>query len=191
MILRDLRKNVRQIEQESGRTIKIADRVSSEEILSNLAQGLDLKTWCREGLIDELHAEPLCTIAGGQAMDIRPYVELARKYNIRIVGGCNGIYGKLISKAAFLRRAIGLARAGVDGIEIYESEMVLEGSPWRWVVPLAGHPDRAEQYLAESNLEAAFPIDAWSATGGFDNHFIVNRYTLYDVVPRQEKQGGY
>lgn len=92
---------------------------------------------------------------------IRPYVKLGRRYEIEVFGGVNELLGQGVSQAAFLRRAIGLARAGVDGIEIYESEQFCNGDPWRWLAALAGHPDRAERFLNKtSDLEACYSHEA-------------------------------
>jgi len=180
-ILRRLRTELKALEDERGRNIPVVVRIPSDGILANLAEGLDIRLWCKEGLIDEMHLVPLNPTAGGQAMDIRPYVRLGEQTGVRVVGGINLIMGEGVNKAAFLRRAAGLARAGVDAIEVYESEMVGEGFQWRWMVALAGHPQRIEDYLAQSNLEACFPIDSWGAVGGHDNHFQCILRTLHDI----------
>ncbi len=72
---------------------------------------------------------------------------------------------------AAVRRAIGLIAAGVDGIEIYESEIFAAASHYRWLVPLWGNARLARRFLRESNLESVFPIDAANALGGSDNHW--------------------
>ena len=49
---------------------------------------------------------------------------------------CSGVLdigGVAGSPAAAVRRAIGLISAGVDGIEIYESEIFAAASHYRWL----------------------------------------------------------
>ncbi|HHX41441.1 MAG TPA: hypothetical protein GX715_15880, partial [Armatimonadetes bacterium] len=69
-----------------------------------------------------------------------------------------------------LRRALGLLEAGVDGIEIYETECLARTSHYRWILPLFGNAPRLKAFLAESNLEACFPVTAATAFFGYDNH---------------------
>jgi len=69
-----------------------------------------------------------------------------------------------------MRRALGLLEAGVDGIEIYEAEILAQCNEHRWTVPLFGKPEALRSFLAESNLEACYPISASTAMFGHDNH---------------------
>ena len=98
------------------------------------------------------------------------------------IGGVAG------SPAAAVRRAIGLVAAGVDGIEIYESEIFAAASHYRWLVPLWGNARLARRFLRESNLELVFPIDAVRALGGSDNHWTYSN-SVYgtDEVPAGAK----
>ena len=196
MILRQVRRRLADLELETGRRVPIAARVPSEGLLINLAQGCDVETWCREHLVDALHVVCMSWSAGGDSQDVRPYVELARATGVRLVGSdhvntFDPLYekgpgpDKKIGKAwsnpvAFLKRAIGLVQSGVKEIELYESEMLCEGRPSRWLTSLAGHPDRAREYLESSNLEACFPVEVGTALGGFDNHSAAARYTMFD-----------
>ena len=59
--------------------------------------------------------------------------------------------------------------AGVDGIEIYETELQAHACQNRWLVPLFGNRKRLEAFLRESNLEACFPVHSPSAAYGHDN----------------------
>ena len=186
MILRDLHHNLQELERDTGRRVPVVARLPGDGLLCNLAAGIDVETWCHEELVDRLQIAPLNPSAGGESMDIRPYLELGHKAHVKVFGGVNENMNLDINPVAFLRRAIGLSRAGVDGIEIYESERYCDGHPSRWLGALAGHPDRAEQYLTDSNLEACYPVDAWGAVGGWDNHFQVYRRTMYDAPGQKE-----
>ena len=187
-LLRTLRRELDELEKKTGRHVRIIARIPGDGLLSNLAAGLDVERWCREGLVDQLQVDPLVPSGGGRSLDIRPYIELARQHNIKVYGGINEILGLGVSQPAFLRRAIGLARAGVDGIEIYESEQFCSGHPWRFMAALAGHPERAEKFLDGSNLEACYPHEAWSVVGGMDNHFNTMGFGLFHAgVPENRK----
>jgi hypothetical protein len=60
----------------------------------------------------------------------------------------------------------------VDGIEIYEAEVLALCSRERWMIPLWGNAELCERFLSESNLEAVYPIAASNAVVGHDNHWL-------------------
>ena len=173
-LLRELR---RELSGRPGGVLPVAARVPCEGMFFNVAEGMDVERWVAEGLVDELQMDPLHDAFAHGSQDIRPYVELGRRHGVRVLGGVNGSTGVLDiggvagSPAAAVRRAIGLVAAGVDGIEIYESEIFAAASHYRWLVPLWGNARLAGRFLRESNLESVFPIDAANALGGSDNHW--------------------
>ncbi len=179
-VLHELKDRLIRMEREIGRKIPVIARIPGAGLLWNLTQGMDVRTWVREGLIDELQLDPLQSFAPDEnaSHDVRPYLELCRNGGITVFGGVNGTTGANrgaaednYSPLPGLRRAIGLLRAGVDGIEIYEAEVFAACSARRWLIPLWGDPDRAVQWLQESNLEAVYPITAQNAAFGHDNHW--------------------
>jgi hypothetical protein len=163
-----------------GDEVVVSVRATSEGFLENLLQGMEVERWCEEGLIDRLHLDAMSHSAGGDCQDVRPYVELGRRTGVEIIGNVNQTTARRDSLAAALRRGVGLWRAGVDGIEIYESELLCNGYAGRWLFALLGHPERAERFLESSPLEACFPVNAVTALAGFDNHFGVIRHTAFD-----------
>ncbi len=58
-VLRMLREGLRTIEEESGREIPVAIRIPSQGLFYNMAQGLDVEVWLREGLVDQVQLNPL------------------------------------------------------------------------------------------------------------------------------------
>ena len=173
-LLRELR---RELGGRPGGGPPVAARVPCEGLFFNVAEGMDVERWVAEGLVDELQMDPLHDAFAHGSQDIRPYIALGRRHGVRVLGGVNGSTGVLDiggvagSPAAAVRRAIGLVAAGVDGIEIYESEIFAAASHYRWLVPLWGDARLASGFLRESNLESVFPIDAANALGGSDNHW--------------------
>lgn len=190
-VLRELKREAVAYEADNGRKLPIIVRLPSTGLFHNLAEGLDIEQWAKEELIDGLDLDPLEQMGGKSDQDVRPYVEIGRQYGFDVYGGmgATGFIGKggetawvqsskpdlagprgLVHLIAGLKRARGLLRAGVDGINVYESELLAQADPIRFLVALYGHPARLEQLLRNSNLEAVAPVDAGNATAGFDNH---------------------
>jgi len=170
-VLRDVRQELRGIEKESGRRVLLGVRVPSAGLFYNLAQGCDVETWLREGLIDQLQLDPLEDCGGRASHDVRPYVEICRAHKIPVIGGIGSPWSDSFDAyVPALRRALGLLDAGVDGIEFYETELLARCSDFRWLLPLMGDARRLRTFLAESNLEACCPVTASSAAYGHDNH---------------------
>jgi len=178
-LLRDLKKGLALIENETQKRIPVAVRIPSAGLFYNLAQGLDVEGWLHEGLVDQLHLDPLEDRGGRGSHDVRPYLELGRQYGIPIIGGIGSTWhNNPVAHVVGLKRALGLLcsitaqsrSTGVDGIEIYETEILAESTSSRWVIPLFGNPLRIEFFLNNSNLEACYPITASSAAYGHDNH---------------------
>lgn len=200
-LMRDLRKALAELEKRTGRRIPILVRVPSGGFLFDRAMGLDTETWIREGLIDELQLDPQENrCCGFGSHDVRPYLELCRRHGTPVFGGVNGITGTgpisglsaakdasgpIYSPAVGIKRAIGLIRAGVDGIEVYESEQFAHMSHVRWLIPLWGNAEFAEKFLNESNIEAVYPVTASNAACGHDNHWTPG-HSVYgiDQLPR-------
>ncbi len=170
-LLRDLRGGLREIEGQRGRRIPLAVRIPSTGLFLNLAQGLDLETWVAEGLVDVVQLDPLETCSGEGGHDVRPYLELCRPRGVPVLGGIGATWpAGGPAHVAAMHRALGLLEVGVDGIEIYETEILTRCSAFRWILPLFGNRERLRRFLAESNIEACFPLTAASAYYGHDNH---------------------
>ena len=184
--LRELRERLTDVQSDTGRTIPVIARIPAGSLQLNMAQGIDVRAWVEDGLIDELQLDPLQSFAEGGSHDVRPYVELCGRQGLRVLGGVNGTSGAgwsdatepdegiLLDQASAvvgIRRAIGLIDAGVDGIEIYEAEVFARACERRWLIPLWGDVERARAWLNESNLETVFPVMASNACQGHDNHW--------------------
>ncbi len=196
-LLRELSHRLDLVEKKIGYRVPVVARVPGIGLPWNLAQGMDVSTWIREGLIDELQLDPLECAAGQASHDVRPYLELCRAQGIPVFGGVNTTTGINLgcgrddyTPATALRRAIGLLQAGVDGIELYEAEIMSRGCERRWLIPLLADPARAQRWLAESNIDAVFPITARNAALGHDNHWFAAHQTLHGAhnMPRGTKQ---
>ena len=111
-----------------------------------------------------LHLVPLEDRGGRGSQDIRPYQELC-------ISGIGSRWEfNCESYLPSLRRAQGLLECGVDGIEVYESEIQALCTPQRWLLPLFGNLKCLKDFLKNSNLEACYPVRASTAAFGHDNH---------------------
>jgi len=175
-VLRDLQQGLEPIRTKLGKRIPVAIRIPSGGLFFNLAQGLDVEQWCRERLIDQIQLDPLEDLGGRGRHDIRPYLGVARRYGISVIGGMGstsflvGLDGNPGGLVPGLKRALGLLQAGVDGMDTYETEVLALADSVRFAVTLFGHPERLKNFLKDSNIEACFPIDANTAAAGHDNH---------------------
>lgn len=191
-VLRDLKAGLAALD----RPVPVAVRIPAAGLFHNLAQGLDVERWCREKLVDQLQLDPLQDLRGQAGQDIRPYLDLGRLYGIRIVAGMGasayiGAGGTnswthvaapdgsfnvprggagLTNLVSGLKRALGLIKGGADAIDAYETELLAQVDPIRFLVAMYGHRSRLEKFLRESNLESVAPVDADNAASGHDNH---------------------
>lgn len=172
-LLRELRAGLGEIEKARGGRIPVGVRMSTAGLDYNLAQGLNVEQWLMEGLVDRLQMAALEDRGGPECNphDIRPYLDLGRRYGVPVWGGLGATWTRSAEALPVcLRRARGLLAAGVDGLELYESEHLARGSRHRWVAPLFGTRSAIETFLAESNLDACYPVSARTALYGYDNH---------------------
>jgi hypothetical protein len=101
---------------------------------------------------------------------VRPYIALGKKYGVKVFGGIGATWTYHKALVPVLRRAQGLLAAGVDGIEIYETNYMARTAPLRWIVPLFGNPERLAEFFANSNIPACYPVSAATAAYGYDGH---------------------
>ena len=178
--LRELRSRLEPIRRKTGCAIPIAVRVPSKGLFYNMAQGLDVETWCREGLIHEIQLDPLEDCGWrGEPHDVRPYLELGRRHHLPVFGGING--NTFWNYTAILRRAAGLLEAGVAGIEFYESNNFASISPQRWIIPLLGSQAQLTDFLENSNIDACYPVWSRNAASGYDNHSFSGDWSVHGM----------
>lgn len=184
-LLRMLQVGLAELEQQQGREIRVAVRVPTVGLFYNLAQGLDVQQWCREGLVDQIQLVPLETCGGRGTHDIQQYVDLGRQYDVTMIGGIGATWMSSQGAVPAMHRALDLIETGVAGIEIYESEVLARTTTLRWLTPVFGNPARLQSMLRDSNLEACFPVTGNNAVLGFDNHskWAIWGYSVNDEGP--------
>ncbi|MBI3922406.1 MAG: family 10 glycosylhydrolase [Armatimonadetes bacterium] len=156
--VRDVRKVARDEEKRSGRKIQIAARVTPRD---NLWKGLDVERWVREGLIDIVI--PCNYSMFNPPFRIEPFVRMARATRCKVYAGINPFFAggdddaehhpnrneqevaEIIYKRVtqgcptqreYTQRVLDYYAEGVDGVVIYESEVLT--SPTRLYPARAG-----------------------------------------------------
>lgn len=124
LLLRDLRTQLRKIEKASNRKVPVLVRIPEATLAVNLMEGLDLRTWLKESLIDEVALNPLWIWDLEYPDTARPYVELVRAHGVKIHGGANTVTGKGVkaNARAFLERVERNYREGVNGIALFQTD---------------------------------------------------------------------
>ena len=166
-LLRDLRRRTKASGEEP---VAISVRIPATDLVTNMAMGLDVKTWLNEKLVDRLMLNPL-EISGGEGLvPVTSYLDLCREANVQITVGIGATWMSPASLPAALRRAEGLHAAGVTALDIYEAEIAAFLTDFRWGACLFGSPELLKDFRKTSNLEACYPILPETATSGLDNH---------------------
>ena len=137
--LRELHQRVADLAVKRGSLIPVGVRIPAGGLFLNMAQGLDVETWCREGLVDLIDVDPLEETPGESSQDIRPYLNTGHRYGVPVIAGIGStafrIGGPIAATSDFsvitpgLKRPQSLRRAGVDGIDTYETEVLAWTDP--------------------------------------------------------------
>jgi hypothetical protein len=87
-------------------------------------EGLDLVTWLKEGLVDEIALDPIWIWNFEYPDTALTYVNLARAYGVKIYGGANTVAGRgvKVNARAFLERVSRNYAEGVDGIGLFQTD---------------------------------------------------------------------
>lgn len=127
LFMRDLRARLRELEQTTKRKVPVLVRIPEATLDLNLMEGLDLRTWLKEGLADEIALDPIWIWDFDYPDTARPYVELARVHGVKIHGGANAVAGRGVkaNARAFLERIVRNYEEGVDGIALFQTDAAL------------------------------------------------------------------
>lgn len=128
LFMRDLRTQLRELEQKTQRKIPVLVRIPEATLELNLMEGIDLRTWLKKGWVDEIALDPLWVWDFDYPDTARPYVELARAHRVKIHGGVNTVpgTGAVVPNArAFLERTARNYDEGADGIALFQTDAAL------------------------------------------------------------------
>jgi len=122
--MRDLRAQLRELEQKTKRKVPVMVRIPEATLDMNLMEGLDLRTWVKEGWVDEIALDPLWIWDFDYPDTAEFYLELARTHGVKLYGGTNTTAGKGMkaNARAFLERISRNYAEGVDGIALFQTD---------------------------------------------------------------------
>ena len=124
LFMRDFHAQLRELEQKTKRKVPVMVRIPEATLDVNLMEGLDLRTWLKEGWADEIALDPLWIWDFDYPDTAKPYLELARAHNVKLYGGANTTAGKGMkaNARAFLERINQNYDDGVDGIALFQTD---------------------------------------------------------------------
>ncbi|NUP99615.1 MAG: hypothetical protein HUU35_07155, partial [Armatimonadetes bacterium] len=194
-LLRELQRGLEPLRQATGRAIPVQVRVTDNGPPIDLIAGLDIATWCAEGLIQELAVSSLNWLAEFQEHDLRPYVELGRATGVKVYGGVNALAlqrraGSLPapderSPVRLAERALRQYEAGADGMTLYQSDYAVWPEDLWPILPLLGDPAALADFATDPAHRHRWPLTWRNLSYGLDNHGLPRaHYHLGDGGPR-------
>jgi hypothetical protein len=176
--MRDLRAQLRKLEQTTNRKIPILARIPEATLALNLMEGLDLRTWLQEGLVDEIALNPLWIWDFDYPDTAKPYTELAKGHGVKVHGGANTVTGKGVkaNARAFLERIARNYNDGADGIALFQTDASVLNPGLKTILgplfPRLADRDAVSESLAAAR--AAHPQMTESERFfGLDNHSLL------------------
>ena len=182
MFMRDLRAGLRSLERELRRTVPIMARIPEATLPINLMEGFDLRTWLKEGLVDEVALDPVWIWDFEYPDTAREYVSLAREHAVKVYGGANTTAGRGVraNARAFLERVSRNHAEGVDGIALFQTDAALLvpelKSLFNPLIPQLKDPNAVSKLLAVSRFRQSELTESERAFG-LDNHSILPQLT--------------
>jgi hypothetical protein len=183
--LRQVRAALGALGDQLGHRFRLVPRVTDLGPNINMIEGVDLRTWCAEGLIDGILTSPLNWARTVWEHDLRPYVTLAQDHAIPVIAGVclnqqtrfHRVSGS-VNLAVLARRVSDYQLQGASGIAFYQSECGLEFDDMDSVVPLCAEPGSLTELLADPAFHTRWPVTHLNCAYGLDCHSHFNNYTI-------------
>jgi hypothetical protein len=161
--------------------VPVQVRVPNDGFEANLIAGLDVVTWCREGLIDELALSELRWLDEYQQWDDAPYITLGREHKIPVYASSNclpkqggewsgEVNPRGVNPLVLARRALRSHEGGAQGIALYQSDTGVQWPGVRDAVASMGNPQVLRSYVNDPEVARRYPITKENAEYGMDNH---------------------
>lgn len=193
-MLRQLHRELEPVRRETGRAIPVQVRVTDNAPAVDLIAGMDVATWCAEGLIQELSVSSLNWLADFQEHDLRPYTELGRQFGVKVYGGVNALALQRVagglpgpedrSPVRLAERALRQYEAGAEGMTLYQSDYAVWPEDLWPVLPLLGDPAALAAFAADPANRRRWPLTYRNLPYGTDNHGNPrNHYHMRDREP--------
>jgi hypothetical protein len=178
LFMRDLRAQLRELEQKTKRKVPVMVRIPEATLDVNLMEGLDLRTWLKEGWADEIALDPLWIWDFDYPDTAKSYLELARTHGVKLYGGTNTTAGKSMkaNARAFLERISRNYAEGVDGIALFQTDTAVLNAQLKGLLgpllPRLGDAEAVGELLAATRKKQPQLSDneRWF---GLDNHSLL------------------
>ena len=169
-LLRELRTALAEIEREQARSVSIVARVPDDGPELNLAAGMDVRTWCRHGLVDLLCVDPLRWLAMDYPETIEPYVSLGQETQVGVVGGISMAAPPGVEKnpIAMMRRAHAQYEQAADGMAVDAAETGVMDGELRWTIPALAEPERLARLVSDEERQRQYPLTEANLWFGVD-----------------------
>ena len=180
-LLREVKARLTPFRERYQKRLPFQVRVPNDGFAANLTAGIDIVTWCREGLIDELSLSELRWQNDFAAWDDAPYIALGRQYGIPVYGSsnalprqANGWGGEVnprgLNPLVLARRALRSHAQGASGIAFYQSDTGIQIPEVQNVVAMFKDPDALRKYTEDDDVRKRWPVTPENADYGIDNH---------------------
>jgi hypothetical protein len=166
------------LEKTTKRQVPVMVRIPEATLDLNLMEGLDLRTWLKEGWVDEIALDPLWIWDFDYPDTAKSYLELARAHGVKLYGGTNTTAGKGMkaNARAFLERISRNYDEGVDGIALFQTDTAVLNAQLKGLLgpllPRLGDVETAGELLAAARKKQPqmSENERWF---GLDNHSLL------------------
>jgi len=194
-LLRELKAELDPFRIRWQRSVPVQVRVPNDGFEANLIAGLDVQTWCREGLIDELALSELRWLREYRQWDDGPYIALGQEYGIPVYASSNclplqggewsgEVNPRGINPLVLARRALRSYEAGAQGVALYQSDTGIQWPGVGDAVAVMSNPEHLRAYVNAPETVARYPVTAENVDFGIDNHSAA--FAQFHIGPGKE-----
>lgn len=180
-LLREAKARLDLFRERYQKRLPLQVRIPNDGFTGNLTAGIDIVTWCREGLVDELALSELHWQNDFANWDDAPYVALGRQHGLPVYASsnalprqANGWGGEVnprgLNALVLARRALRSHALGASGIAFYQSDTGIQLPGVRDVVAMFKNPEALRKFTEDEEVLRRWPITPESADYGIDNH---------------------
>jgi len=180
-LLRELKARLAPFRDRWQRRVPVQVRVPNDGLEANLVAGLDVVTWCREGLIDEITLTELQWLEEYQDWSDEPYIALGAEYAIPVYASSNclprqggqwsgEVNPRGVNPLVLARRALHSVDLGAQGIALYQSDTGIQWPGVREVLPAFTNPEALRETVRDPDFANRYPITEENLNFGIDNH---------------------
>lgn len=172
--MREVRKMLREYELKHNRHVALTVRITDDGFTGNLISGIDIETWCRENMIDEIMTQQLQWVRGLWVHDVAPYVQLGRRTGVKVTGGVNTypVEGWQLNPVRVAERILEQYNKGVSGISLYETNTTVLQPEMELILDAIHGYESLERLVQNKDWRDMWPVNGFNANCGMDNHSV-------------------